>query len=77
MFSEMIKQMFKKQSSKEHILTKNKSFMDLSFDVKYDVKDCSPNLKNLHNRSPKVKRLSKVFDKDALEFHNVMLNYLF
>lgn len=77
MFSDMVKQMFKKPSSKEQKLTKNNSFMELSFDVKFDVKDCSPNLKNLHNRSPKVKRLSKVFDKDALEFHNVILNYLF
>ena len=64
--------MFKKQNVKEQQSSVEKNFMNLSVKVKYDVKDCSPNLKNLHNRTPKVKRLSNIFDTDALEFHNVV-----
>lgn len=72
MFSDIVKQIFKKPNAKDKKSNVDQNFLDLSVKVKCDVKDCSPSLKSLHNRTPKVKRFTNIFDTAAMEFNNVL-----
>lgn len=64
--------MFKNNTTKEIKCNLNKTITLLTVKETYDVKDCSPILKNLHNRPPKVKRLTNLFEKTTGEFNNVI-----
>ncbi|CAO1334609.1 unnamed protein product [Diamesa serratosioi] len=69
MLSYIYEQMFKNKTNQDRRRNLEKSFHQLTVKENYDVKDCSPSLKNLHNRTPKVKRLSKAFEKIDGEYH--------